>query len=164
MTTNITDHSNVRERLRELGCHEPHGFTILPWNFEDEDSIDEFIHLAEAATVKTLLRSANLPYDDIVDRDKRPSYLHMRSYDWIGPTIFVPAVLISENSAFVSVALSVIANYLTDLFKGMRKTSNVRLNIVVEESSEKSCKKISYEGPVEGLQSLVDAVEKIKDA
>ena len=162
MTINITDYPNVRERLRELGCHEPHGFTILPWNFEDKDSVDEFIHVAEAATVKTLLRSANLPYDDIVDRDKRPSYLHTRSYDWIGPTIFIPAVLISENPAAVSVALSVIANYLTDLFKGMRKTSNAKLTIVVKKP-DGSYKRISYEGPAEGLSSLADTVEALKD-
>ena len=141
MTTNITDHPNVRERLRELGCHEPGGFAILPWNFDSVSSVGEFFQVAESATVKTLLRSANLPYDDIVDRSKRPPYLHMRSYDWIGPTIFIPAVLISENPAAVSVALGVIANYLTDLFKGMPKTSNVKLAIVVEESSEKITKK-----------------------
>ena len=163
MTPNITDYPNVRQRLRELGCREPNGFAILPHNFDSVGSIGEFLQVVESATVKTLLRSENLPYDDIVDRDKRPSYLEMRSYDWIGPTIFVPAALMLENPAFVSVALSVIANYLTDLFKGTPKTSNVKLNIVVEESSEKSCKKISYEGPVEGLQNLIDTVEAIKD-
>ena len=122
MTINITDYPNARERLRELGCHEPHGCMILPWNFEDADSIDEFIQVTEAATVKTLLRSADLPYDDIVDRDKRPPYLKMRSYDWIGPILLVPAALMLENPSFVSVALSVIANYVTDIFKAVSYT------------------------------------------
>ena len=163
MTTNITDHPNVRERLRELGCREPSGFAILPWNFDSVGSIEEFLQTEESATVKTLLRSANLPYDDIVDRSNRPPYLHMNSYDWIGPTIFIPAAMMSENPNAVSVALGVIANYLTDLFRGMPKTSNVKLSIAIEKSIEKSCKKISYEGPVEGFQDLMDIVEKIKD-
>ena len=162
MTTNVTDHSNVRERLRKLGCREPHGCVILPWNFEDADSIDEFIQVAEAATVKTLLRSANLPYGDVVDRDKRPPYLEMRSYDWIGPILFVPAALMLENPSFVSVALGVIANYITDIFKGISGPKNAKLTIVVEKS-DGSCKRISYEGPAEGLASLADTVEAMKD-
>ena len=166
MSTNITDYLDVRERLAALGCNVPSGFAILPVNFDSVDSISAFRNVSEAATVKTLLRNADLPYDDILAAGSRPPYIHNNAFEWVAPTLFISASLWSENPDAVSVALSTIANYVTEFFKGFRGTSGdhwVKLDIIVERRKTASCKKISYEGPPEGLLGLAEVIRATSD-
>jgi hypothetical protein len=60
----------------------------------------------------------------------------------------------------VSLALNVLGNYATDFFKGTNPTPNIKLNIVVEKKN-KTCKSISYEGPVDGLKDLRNIVREV---
>lgn len=163
MSSTVTDYIDVRGRLAELSCHDPAGFAILPLNFESAESINEFRQASEASTVKTLLRSERLPHDEIVDRKDRPPYVQNHSFDWIAPTLFVSAALISENPSAVSIALNVIGNYATDFFKGMSGEKMVKMDIVVEKSKGKSCKKISYEGSPSGLKDIADIIRSTSD-
>jgi hypothetical protein len=133
----------------------------LPVNFESASSVTEFLQASEAATVKKLFLEKGLPIDDIVDRNQRPPYVKNKSYDWVTPTLFISAALYSENPALVSMALSVLANYATDFFKGINRMPDVRLDIVAEETKTKTYKKISYQGPVDGLKNLADVIRAV---
>ncbi len=163
MSTKITDYANVEQRIKELDCIYPDGFALLPVNFESASSITDFRTVAEAATVKTLLRSAGLPHDDIVERAARPPYISNHSYDWVAPTLFISAALLSQSPHLVSVALSAIANYLTDFFKGDTAEKSIKMNIVIERAINHSCKKVSYEGPPEGLKELAEIIRSTSD-
>ena len=163
MATNITEYPNVRQRLQELGCNHPSGFSLLPINFETADSIEEFRQVAEAATVKTLLRSANLPYADIVPSEQRPAYVQNNSLDWAAPTLFVSANLLSQNPEYVELAFDLILNYLEDFFRGIDSGKEVKLNIVVERTEKETCKKVYYEGPKEGLKEIPEIIKATKD-
>lgn len=163
MSTKISDYANVEQRIEELGCIYPNGFAVLPVNFESAASIADFRSVAEAATVKTLLRSAGLPLDDIVERAARPPYISNHSYDWVAPTLFVSLALLSQNPHFVAVALSTIANYLTDFFRGGASKKTIKMNIVVERAVSRSCKKVTYEGPPEGLKEIAEIVRSASD-
>ena len=163
MTTSITEYTNVRKRLHEMGCNDPLGFTLLPNNFESVSSIADFRQAGEAATVKTLLRSAKLPHTDILPPEERPPYIHNNSFDWLAPTLFVSFGIVSQNPHLISLALSVIANYLTDFFCGLGGEKKIKLDIVVEKNNSHHCKKISYEGSVEGLVELSDITKALID-
>lgn len=163
MTTNITEYTNVRQRLNEMGCNDPIGFTLLPNNFESASSIAEFRQASEAATVKTLLRSAQLPHSDILPLETRPPYIQNNAFEWFAPTLFVSFAIVSQNPHLVSVALSVIANYLTDFFCGLGDEKNIKLDIVVEKDNSHSCKRISYEGSVKGLVELSGIAKALID-
>jgi len=63
----------------------------------------------------------------------------------------------------VSIALNVIGNYLTEFFRGIPGKKRVRLNIVVEKKRDRTCKKISYDGDVQGLNSLADIIKEISN-
>jgi hypothetical protein len=69
----------------------------------------------------------------------------------------------TENQAAVSVALNVLSGYILDFLKGMPGTKTVKLDIVVEKSGNRSCKKISYEGDVIGLNTLPDIIRQVSD-
>jgi len=163
MASNVTAYIDVREKLARLGCRNPTGFAILPINFESAESIKDFRQASEAATVKTLLRSENLPHDDIVGRQDRPPYIQNNAFEWIAPTLFVSATLVSQNPVAISVALNVLGNYATDFFRGLSGKKTVKIEIVVEQAKAKSCKKISYEGPSDGLKDLADIIRSTKD-
>ena len=161
MTTSVTDYVNVSLKLADLGCNYPQGLSLLPVNFESASSITDFLQASEAATIRKLLVAEGLPLNDIVERNQRPPYIKNKSHEWAAPLLFVSAALYSQNEALVSVALNVLGNYATDFFKGQRGTDNVRLDIVVEKAKNKSCKKISYEGPVGRFKDLADVVREV---
>jgi hypothetical protein len=163
MTTTVSEYIDVRGKLRDLGCLDPHGFSLLPVNFESATSIAEFRQVSEAATVKTLLRLANLPQSEIVAQEQRPPYIQNNALEWIVPTLFITAGLVSEHPEMVSVALSVIANYAADFFKGLGGEKSIKLDIVVERSSSKRSRKISYQGSPDGLKDLAAIIEAAKD-
>lgn len=158
MAIKITSYPNVRQRIQELECIDPLGFALLPSNFEIVDSTTEFLQASEAATIKTLLRYANLPHSDIVPPERRPPYVHNKSLEWLGPTLFISANLISQNSEYVPMALDIIATYLTELISGFGSGRKVKFEFVVEQSKGNTCKKISYEGPPEGLRDIAEII------
>ena len=163
MKTTITEYLNVGQKIADLGCQFPTGLALLPANFESAMSSADFRQVSKAATVKTLFRNAGLPHGDITDKGQRPPYIHNNSFEWVAPTVFVSAALFSENPNYVSIALSVIANYATDFFKGMTGTKTVKLEIVVEQTKARTCKKLSYEGDVDGLQALPEIIRGLSD-
>ncbi|WP_150430674.1 hypothetical protein [Dechloromonas sp. CZR5] len=163
MTTTISDYPNVAELLANLGCTYPEGVALLPINFESATSIAEFKQVSEASTVKTLLRNASIPYGEIFDRSKKPPYVQNNSFEWIAPTIFVSAGLISGDANYISVALNVISNYATDFFKGISGGKSIKLEVVIEKTKSKTCKKITYQGDVDGLKNLPEIIREIAD-
>jgi hypothetical protein len=155
MTTSVSDYPSVADRMAALGCTFPaSGIALLPLNFESAASVAEFRQSSEVSTVKTLLRAAGVPYSEIIERNRRPPYVHNNSFEWIAPTIFISAAFLSQNVNTVSLALGVLANYITDFFKGMGKDTAVKLDIIVETTKTKSCKRITYEGSPEGLRDV----------
>jgi hypothetical protein len=161
MTITISDYPLVSDRIESFGCPYPDsGISILPINFENAASVEDLRQAAGASTIKTLFRNASIPQVDIFGADKRLPYVHNNAFEWVVPTLFLSASLLSENPNAVSVALGVIANYATDLFKGMNRQASVRLEVVVETTRSKRCKRISYEGPPEGLRDLADVIRE----
>jgi preprotein translocase subunit SecF len=153
MDTKIEDYVDVDERLVQLGCKEASGITLLPTNFKSASKIEEFRQEAEAATVKTLFREAGIPLTEIVDREQRPKYIQNNFAEWVGPTLLISSALWSQNQYAVTLALNIISNYLTDLFRGT-KANNVKLNFVIRTTKSQTYKHISYEGNVAGIANL----------
>ncbi len=57
----------------------------------------------------------------------------------------------------------VISNYATDFFKGMSGENQVQIDIVVERTKSKVCKKVTYKGPPEGLKDLPEVIRAASD-
>ena len=74
------------------------------------------MQLAEASTIKTLFRNNDIPYSEIRRENEKSSYIQNSAFEWIGPTLFLSAVLLSEKPEIIAIALNVIANYLTTVF------------------------------------------------
>jgi len=162
MSLKIEDYIDVEPKLLKLGCHRTNGLALLPQNFQSADEIADFRQMSEAATVKKLFRAAGLELPDLFDRSQRLPYIHNNYAQWVAPTIFLCSALWSQNPNAISVALSVIANHLTDLFKGIH-TPSVKLEFVVEKTKSRKCTIVKYEGDVAGIASLESVLRKVAD-
>jgi hypothetical protein len=163
MTVTITDCVSVRERARQLGVSPPERIAVLPANFETAVSSAQLLYPSEAATVKTLFRSNRIPLDNLMSSSESSRYIHNNDFEWLAPTLFVSWGIISENQTFVTVALNVLSNYITEFFRGIPGTRKVKFDIVVERNVEGICRKISYQGTPEGIRSLPEVIRKLCD-
>lgn len=163
MTTAISEYIDVRQRINDLGCLSPTGLALLPSNFETASDISTFRQAPESATVRTLFRTSNVPLDELLPKEQRPPYIINNAFEWVAPTLFVSVGVLSQNASYLSVALSVIANYATDFFKGMSGENQVQMDIVVERTKSKVCKKVTYKGPPEGLKDLPEVIRAASD-
>lgn len=159
MTTEVRDYISVSEKLKSFGVATPNGFSILPSNLATASDAGELRQYVESDTVRTLFKQHKIDYVEIFDEDSQPSYLEQYSSEWFGPTLFVSASLLSGNPDLLSVALSIISNYLYDLFRG-QKNSNASLDVVVQDA-DGCCKQIHYNGPVDGLNALDKVVKEL---
>jgi hypothetical protein len=159
----VSDFISVEQRLETLGCTFPAGIAVLPRNFEDASDRAALQMPSEASTVRTLLRNEGLPVGTILPSGEKAKYISLNSFGWIGPTLFVSAGLMSTDPSAFQIALGVLTNYISDLLKGTTKSKTVKLDVVVERKGDRLCKRVSYEGPIEGLATLVEAVNRVAD-
>ena len=159
----VSDYPSVQKRLESLGCAFPQGVAILPANFTVATDRSAFKELAEAPTIRKLLRSGGLPVSGLLPDGETSPLILNRSAGWAGPALFISAGLLSTNAAAVNMALGVLTNYLSDFLKGSLREKGVALDIIVERRGDRVCKKISYQGPIEGLEALANAVARIAD-
>ena len=163
MKTNISDYIHVFDKLDEIGCSYPEGIAILPVNFETATPTTTIEQSMGTLAIGKLFRMNDVPCSEIRRENEKPSYIGYRSVDWVLPTLFFSAAIVSENPALVSVSLGVIANFLTDALKKTVRKQTGKLDIVIEKEKNKSktFKKISYEGPIDEMSKLDEIVKKV---
>ena len=86
--------------------------------------------------------------------------VEQRSGEWFGPVLLFTSMSLSQNPELISITCSVIANYVTDFFKG-QKTPTVRLKVLHKETKTSKLTEISYEGDLEGLAKLEESILKV---
>ena len=163
-----SDYIDVSSKLEELGCSPPEGIGILPQQFDTCTSTNEFAQLSRTRAVVKLFEDNHIPFSIIKKEGQNLPHIHTASSEWftgVGPPLLISAALLSENPHILSLALSVLANYLTDLFKGT-KGGNADLEIVtekVEKDGAKTYKKVRCPANPEVLKELSKIVNKIFD-
>jgi hypothetical protein len=162
MPTTVTDFVNVRQRAADFGCPVPQTLTILPFNFTSAATAADFLRASEAATVRTLFRLNSITVEELLATGHSPSYVEHNDFEWVAPALFIPAALMSQNPEVVSLALGVLANYITDFFKGHPGPRRANINIIVEKDGDWSCKIIHYDGDVSGMpREIADFIGKL---
>lgn len=161
-TINITEDLNIKEKVASFGFALPGGLALLPGNLLSARGMDDLLYEASSATVKKLLRQGGLEVTGLENDTDHLAQSFKKSFEWLGPTLFFGSALMMENSAAVTVALNIIANYLTDMFRGLPYGHAVKLTIIVERerAGTRSYKRIEYSGSAEGLRDLGKVIEK----
>lgn len=158
----VEKYVDVQKRAQELGCRVPSGLALIPANFETAATKQELAHDLHGLTVRTLWREAGLEESRLEEPGEHWPSAQRDALEWLGPTIFVSASLVSENPTAVSIALSVVANYVTDFFKGVPPVQRrASLDVVVEDPPG-SYRRVRYRGPPEGLQEAAQVVRELR--
>ncbi len=161
MAVEVADYRNFGARMAQLGCEIPSGFAVIPANLETATARHDLKIRGEAVTVSKLLRSGGLPVSSFLPSGERLKSIHDKSFHWEA-AIFIAGSIITDNPSAISVALSVLANYLTDFFRGS-KGANIRLSIVTKRTPTSVYKKLTYDGDATGLASLSDMLSRLDD-
>lgn len=166
MSIEISEYLDVRHRASALGLKAPEGICLLPRRFGSAKDVTELVHESSALDLKTLFREAGLPITVYQPDGTKIPYLQENDITWVGPLVFFSAVAISQNPHIVSVALSVIANYVTDLFKGSPEPARAKLSVVVETHTTKTTttvtKKIDFDGPPDKIPDIPKLLKEMK--
>jgi len=163
MPYTVEDSFSVAERAAALGCALPEGLAILPANFATAANPEEFLYDPAGATVRTLFRTNQIPLQDLLPPGTPRRQVSYKSAEWVGPTLFVGYALLSDNGNFLNIALGVVANYLTEFFRGAGKAPTIRLDFIVEKTPSREYKHLKFEGPPEAIPALMGAVQAIRD-
>lgn len=162
MGVDISDYVDVRERCSVLGFDSsPRSLTFLPRNFDSAPSRQELLYEGSLPTVRVLCRQAGLEAGKIEPpHEQIPHVAEEGFYGWVGPTLLVSYAYYTQNPDIINVALSVIAGYLADWFKGITGEKRVKLDIVVE-SRKGGFKRIHYEGTPEEMPRVAEVVSEV---
>lgn len=151
---------DLDEILNKLAIEFPSNLCFFPENIDSAKNRDAFIFTDSIVDIIKIFRQNNLEFSTLGGE----SYLvrSRKSADFFVPALFFSLSLITENPAIVTVSLSVLANYITDFFKGSFGQKRVNLDIYVETDGKKKIKKIIYNGDIEGIEKLEDIIKSCK--
>lgn len=154
VSVTIGDSDDIQSRLADQEIP-PDSICVLPNNISTDD--EKYYYSSTLPTVAKLLKEKGIPLH-VVGSDGEPALLDQRSIEWFAPILFVGSMFYTQNPHAVSLALSVIASYLTDIFKG-NLGSVANLTICLRDDGTQKTKKVTYKGPISGLRELSEAIE-----
>lgn len=160
----VLDYISVSEKATALGFQPLIGLTLLPQNFDCANKPSDFLYASEAATLKKLFRMNSIECNDLSAGQPDSRIIVQKSIDWVAPLMFLSISMVSENSNAVSLALSVIGNYLTDFFKGVSGTRKVKLSFVIDKSVDRNYKRVDFEGSIKDLKEIETTILAIARA
>jgi hypothetical protein len=135
----------------------------LPGNFDTAESKNELIYESSASDIRILFRKAEIIETRLEKQGDKYSYKQDKQFDWIGPTIFIAASILTQNPDIISITEGIISNYLTDLFKGSSYSKDIKLDFIIEKTRDKEITRFSYKGDVAGLDKLPENIREVLD-
>lgn len=115
-------------------------------------------------TVLKLAKASGIPMA-VYGSSASPPLLERRSSEWFAPAMFISNLFLSDNQNAVSLAISMLANYLTTFFSG-RTGASVTLDLYIADTGTRETTKVAYRGPVDGIheiQGVIEAARRKKD-
>lgn len=153
MTVTVEELPDLLQRLDQLDLVRCGDLVLLPRGYSSASSAAELVHESSASTLAKLLRQSGLVVGLAEPSEFKLPVLQENAITWVAPAIFVALAVASSNPSVVSVGLNVLSDYVTDFFRGTIGAKRVRLDIVLELPSG-SCKRVHYDGPIEGLPEI----------
>lgn len=134
---------------------------VLPNNYDSEIDPEKYYYSDSLSTVLKLSRQNNLVIN-VVGKENDYNFLETRGFEWVSPIFCIGALYASENQQAITIALSMIANYLTTIFSGKPENDcTAKFDIFIVKEKDKKTKKISYKGPVNGLSELNETIKQV---
>ena len=123
-------------------------------NFGTASTPDDFLYAATATTVRTLCRNHNISCEVLTPSGERARYVSTKNAEWVGPVFYISWSLLTDGGAPWLATLEIMKDYLTGIFRGRPEPAVIKLSYIVETKPGSTCKKLDYEGSIEGMDKL----------
>lgn len=157
----VDDFVEVEERASSLGLNTPSGLCFLPRNFAEAETANELLHDGNVTTLRVLFRQAGIEESRLEPDGIRIPSLEQKCAELVLPALFVAQLVYSSNPEAVSLALSVISNYVTEWFRASPGDSRVRFSVVLKDKRTGQTKRVRYSGDAEGIKAMAKLVDKL---
>jgi hypothetical protein len=161
MDIKLSEYVSVAERADELGLQVPGSLAILPRNFDTADTPEALYHESSTLDLRRLLRQAGIIETPIEPPGVKIPTISEKYYEFIGPLLFFGASSWIGNESPIEMSMSVIGNYLTDVFKRTTGQKKARLGFVLERTKSRTCVRLDYEGRGDDFGQLVALIKEI---
>lgn len=162
MDIKVSDYDNFTAILNNLECLLPDGIAFIPKNIEIAKGKGDLVYSSEVKTLRKLFLKNGITVEKIENKEEIQLFLHEHSASWLAPTIFIGLSLLSENPNAISIALNVLSNYLTEIFKGQPHTSKFKIDIIVEKEKGRVYKRVTIEGEPTSFEEVAKLIREIK--
>lgn len=156
---------DVRDKCNSLGCLLQQGIVILPTNFINANTTEEFIFNNSAKTIFKVINGSGLDVSVLGKDQGIKGYQHTKTADIVLPTLFVSYTLLTHNPMAITILLNVVSSFVYDTIRGFSGGKNVKLEIVTEKTPNRVYKRVTFEGSADSFNSTVEDIkELIKEA
>jgi hypothetical protein len=145
--------------LDRLHIDLPSNLCFFPENIDSAQNEDEFIFTDSVSELIKVFKQHQIEFSTL--GGKINLLRSRKNADFFAPVIFLSLSLISENPNLISLSLSVLSNYISDFFKGSIGQKKVNLEFYLETTKDKTIKKLSYNGNVEGIVELEKVIKSL---
>lgn len=132
---------------------------IVPRNFGIEG--DTYQYENSLLTIQKIFSAKGVPYE-ILD-DKPIEYIELRAADIFLPALYITYQIVVGNKEIYEIALDTIKEYLKTIYPFDSKEKNVKFSLHVERTEDKVVKILEYDGSIDGLSELKEAINRIAD-
>lgn len=133
------------------------GLLFIPRNFDIEGETYQYEN--SLLTMQKIFSAKGIPYK-ILD-DKPIEYVELRAADIFLPALYITYQIVIENKEIYEIALDTIKEYLKTIYPFDSKEKNVKFSLHVEKTKDKVVKILEYDGCIDGLSELKEAINRI---
>ena len=155
---------DIRGKCNSLGCLLHQDIVMLPTNFINANTTEEFIFNNSTKTIFKVLNGSGLDVSVLGKEQGIKGYQHTKTADIVLPALFVSYTLLTHNPMALTILLNVVSSFVYDTIRGFPGKRNVKLEIVCEKKPDSVYKRITFEGSADSLNSTVEEIiELIKE-
>ena len=142
MSNKVEPYTDLENTINRQKIKSDKKICFLPESIAEAEDPSKFIYPGTTTDLGKVLKAENIVIEYLTD--DRPLLRSRKYADWVGPTIFIGASLLTENSNLIGISLNLISSCLYDFFKGTINDKKVKLDIVIERKKQQEFQKISY--------------------
>ncbi|HGM5320418.1 TPA: hypothetical protein ACKP12_000514 [Serratia marcescens] len=143
----------IKEIDSEKLDYEPNSIVVLPVETHD-DSLPTLYTSDTLSFVKSLQSKVAIEYL------KPPeATFEQRSIEWFGPAIYISSKLLTENPDLINIFFDAFKEYIEGVLPRKEK-SKIKLKVICKKTEKTRSTEIDYEGDIDGLRELKDAISK----
>lgn len=156
----VIEDDDTAARFLGLGLAVP-AASILPRNFDAAGHPEDFVFEALTSTMLVLGRRAGLTLTLPGPRPYRA--IHEKDHELVAPTVqFAQAFLLEGGAALAVEFFKEVSRHIASRW-GVKVARDRRAMFEVVVTNGKHARRVTYEGPIEGLRSVVDFATRALD-